>query len=472
MRKSVSLSFFILALLSALIFTKTNLFILVSEVDAQIQADWSQDYENGFDGGEPFSLSGSLHSNGCGNRSITDLGGNKVLRAETKVSVCNNNPIRMYRSYHASNQFPLPMLVTFWIYVDADSWQQAAGDRFSQLTIKERGDQGRSYSCVGNICQGGYDDGMQCSRDRDCRNNALIFTTHFRSDGTMDIGHSTMSFRSTTIKAPLRQWNLQSAFIENIGGETHVTTWSDNNEVVRATVDKPFVDGFVRDFHIGMYADREGNGGPFIMYNDNLKFFKVSSKSQALSFINQELSQGPGGTPPTTTLPPNAPTTLPDPDNPSTKFKIGDRIETIATVNVRVSAGEGLYGTHPTGVRGTIIGGPEIGIGGNHWWWDIAFDIQLDGWSREDLLKLVSTVTTSTPPPIRPPPAGNGFPPGWCTCETYVRQECGLGSCSFDEYLHTRICRPAGCNTESICIKDDLCPNSHPNSHTTKFRFI
>ena len=93
---------------------------------------------------------------------------------------------------------------------------------------------------------------------------------------------------------------------------------------------------------------------------------------------------------------------------PGGKFKVGDRVEVTVTANVKLTAGQGLRGTQPPGARGTVLGGPEIGIGGQSWWWEIDYDSWPDGWSREDLLKEVST-TTSTPTPIKTP---TPFPTG------------------------------------------------------------
>lgn len=72
---------------------------------------------------------------------------------------------------------------------------------------------------------------------------------------------------------------------------------------------------------------------------------------------------------------------------------IGDLVEAIETLKVKEKPGEILLGTQLPGARGIILAGPELGVGGEYWWWKIDFDAGSDGWSREDLLKVVSGAT-------------------------------------------------------------------------------
>ena len=83
-------------------------------------------------------------------------------------------------------------------------------------------------------------------------------------------------------------------------------------------------------------------------------------------------------------------------------------MEVTVTANVKLTAGQGLRGTQPPGARGTVLGGPEIGIGGQSWWWEIDYDSWPDGWSREDLLEKVGGPTsTPTPTPAKVPVPGD-----------------------------------------------------------------
>ncbi|HVW82570.1 MAG TPA: LamG-like jellyroll fold domain-containing protein [Candidatus Paceibacterota bacterium] len=70
----------------------------------------------------------------------------------------------------------------------------------------------------------------------------------------------------------------------------------------------------------------------------------------------------------------------------STKFTIGERVETTETLNVRQtpSLSGTLLGTQPPSALGTVIGGPVAADG--YTWWDIDYDNSPDGWSVEDYL--------------------------------------------------------------------------------------
>jgi len=387
------------------------------------QLKWDEDFEG--------SVGGGRHSKGCGNQEFIkgrpDLAhsGGGVHMSEATGSNCSG-AIRQYPTWDGNT--PLPALVMFWAKTDVpgypgisktEAYKIIGGDRFSPLTVKERTDAGKSYQCEAGVCNGGFRAGKSCSRNSECPNNALIMTTHIRSDGTFDIGHVLMTFRSTSIKAPIDEWFLHSAFIENKGSGSSLKTWvtiyMNEKEVSRGytyeTENKPWA-GFVKHWHMGWYGDREGNSGPFKIYNDDMKIYSVSGQSEAESIIAAEVSGSPPSTPPPSTpTPTGSPTVGPSPTaaptgKPSTKFKIGDRVEATVTLNVRESPGQGLLGTQPPGVQGTVTGGPGLGVGGDHWWWVIDFDTGPDGWSREDLLKKVGPTPTPTPTPTPSPIPG------------------------------------------------------------------
>ena len=201
----------------------------------------------------------------------------------TNVACPDTN--RSYPSYNISQS--LPALVTFWIKVDAASWSKAVGSRFSPLTIKEDPAQGV-----------------------ECKTRTL--TTHIYPDGTMDIGHSIMSFRSTSVKAPLNQWHLESAYLETKSdGETHVTIWIDGKVAVEGTTNNPFIEGgqgVIHDLHMGIYG---GSNDITMLYNDEIKVFSglTGGISQAANLISQELG---GGTVETKGSGASSPGNLPD----------------------------------------------------------------------------------------------------------------------------------------------------------------
>ena len=84
---------------------------------------------------------------------------------------------------------------------------------------------------------------------------------------------------------------------------------------------------------------------------------------------------------------------------PSTKFLIGDRVETTSNLNVRATASVTgtLLGTQTTGALGSIIGGPTYADGFH--WWNINYDSGPDGWSVEDFLIKIVVAPTPPPPP-------------------------------------------------------------------------
>lgn len=84
------------------------------------------------------------------------------------------------------------------------------------------------------------------------------------------------------------------------------------------------------------------------------------------------------------------------PPPPSTKFLIGDTVQTTSNLNVRATASTSgtLVGTQPTGIQGTVIAGPTYAD--LFHWWQINYNSGPDGWSAEDFL---IKVTTPTPTP-------------------------------------------------------------------------
>jgi hypothetical protein len=225
---------------------------------------WYEDFEG--------TVSGGYHNrSGCGRQEYTSefaYRGQRSHKSEITVAPCPDNPLRYYPTFDGN--FKLPVLVTYWFYMDAESWDVAAGDRFSPLTVKETS---------------GVPD-------------ARIFTTHVLSSGIMDCGHCSMTFQSKSVKVPLHQWNLQSAYIENKVNpnsgvlETYVSLYVDDQLVVEGIVDNTFAEGYVKHWHMGLYADREGNSGTLTMYNDEMRVRSVSGKNEAESLIQTGLGGG------------------------------------------------------------------------------------------------------------------------------------------------------------------------------------
>jgi hypothetical protein len=81
----------------------------------------------------------------------------------------------------------------------------------------------------------------------------------------------------------------------------------------------------------------------------------------------------------------------------SNKFKSGDLVEALATLNVRSqpSTSGSLLGTQSTGALGTIIGGSIFAD--SYFWWNVDWNSGADGWSNEDLIGLATV-----PPPVAP----------------------------------------------------------------------
>ena len=96
-------------------------------------------------------------------------------------------------------------------------------------------------------------------------------------------------------------------------------------------------------------------------------------------------------------VPVPTPTPIPAPF-PSSKFSLGDLVETTAGVNVRASASASgaLLGTQLPGGQGVVTGGPVAADGFN--WWQVNYTVNPDGWSVENWLqKVIVPVPTPTP---------------------------------------------------------------------------
>ncbi len=90
-------------------------------------------------------------------------------------------------------------------------------------------------------------------------------------------------------------------------------------------------------------------------------------------------------------------------------FKVNDRVQTTASINVREVAGLNgkTLGTQATSAIGTILSATPV-ISGGYIWVPVNFDSGVDGWVADSFLKLYVTVppiATTTPPIIIIPPA-------------------------------------------------------------------
>lgn len=82
------------------------------------------------------------------------------------------------------------------------------------------------------------------------------------------------------------------------------------------------------------------------------------------------------------------------------QFVVGDRVQATAHVNVRSTPGGVYLGSAMMGDYGTIVGGPVIapvGTSSPFTWWNVNYDIGVDGWSVGDYLMKVPTATTTLP---------------------------------------------------------------------------
>jgi chitodextrinase len=75
---------------------------------------------------------------------------------------------------------------------------------------------------------------------------------------------------------------------------------------------------------------------------------------------------------------------------PSTKFTLGDRVQTISKSTVRSTASTSgaLLGAQSKGALGAVIGGPWRANG--YWWWQVDFDNGVDGWVIQGNLRKTS----------------------------------------------------------------------------------
>jgi hypothetical protein len=102
------------------------------------------------------------------------------------------------------------------------------------------------------------------------------------------------------------------------------------------------------------------------------------------------------------------------PPLPSTKFVIGDTVQTTASLYVRATpstSGTSL-GIQAKGQTGKVIGGPIYA--NSYWWWTIDYATGPDGWSVETYLIKI----TDTTPPIRSSGSPSGSLPSGTTQAT------------------------------------------------------
>jgi len=124
------------------------------------------------------------------------------------------------------------------------------------------------------------------------------------------------------------------------------------------------------------------------------------------------------------------------PPAPSTKFLVGDRVQTLANLNVRSSPSTSgtLLGTQPAGIQGTVIGGPTAANALN--WWQINYDTGADGWSVEDYLDKVSAPPPPPPDTIAPTvsltaPVNNSTVSGTITISATASDNVGIAGVQF-----------------------------------------
>src|SRR3989344_4451757 len=82
----------------------------------------------------------------------------------------------------------------------------------------------------------------------------------------------------------------------------------------------------------------------------------------------------------------------------STKFNVGDQVETTAGARVRATPYGSTTGLNqqPAGARGVIVADPENGIYKSFYWWKIDFNSGSDGWVAENLLQKYTGGTGTT----------------------------------------------------------------------------
>lgn len=167
-----------------------------------------------------------------------------------------------------SGNFSFPVLVMFWLYVDAPDWKSMTGERFSPLTAKGR-----------------------------LPEEKQIVTTHILPNGLMDIGHSSMCFQSRKVTVPLKQWNLQSIYLEDVNGETQVTLWSDQYIAAQGVCNVRWEPATLRHWHFGLYGDNNSVDDPdkypnvpFKIFNDDIQVIEITGGyDEAVRLIADEL---------------------------------------------------------------------------------------------------------------------------------------------------------------------------------------
>jgi hypothetical protein len=139
------------------------------------------------------------------------------------------------------------------------------------------------------------------------------------------------------------------------------------------------------DYHLQSTSPAINAGDPSSQYNDP-------------NGTRNDMGAYPTNVVPVITITP-PPTSTPATTTTSTKFSIGSRVQTTANLNVRdiPSTSGQILGTQASSSLGTVIAGPSSADGFN--WWNINYNIGVDGWSVENYLIASSTATSTTPNP-------------------------------------------------------------------------
>ena len=116
------------------------------------------------------------------------------------------------------------------------------------------------------------------------------------------------------------------------------------------------------------------------------------------------------------------------PPEPSTKFRVGDRVTTTNLVNVRSTPGGALAGTQSANSTATVTASPATPAqfeGSVVQWWNLNFTNAPDGWVGEDNLDSSTATPTPTPTPTpspSPAPSPSPTPPGTGSYSNWLNQ--------------------------------------------------
>jgi len=173
---------------------------------------------------------------------------------------CGDNKVinRYYPTW--DGRFDLPVLIMFWLYVDAPDWAVVTGKRFSQSTFKGKNPPGE------------------------------LVTTHIHLNGSMDIGHSKMTFRDENVRVSLKEWNLQSMYIGIDSGEMLLQAFSGDNIAVIANQGL-WEEQQLRHWQMGLYQDLVNKfpSPAWRIFNDEIQIVEIKNENEALELIDTEL---------------------------------------------------------------------------------------------------------------------------------------------------------------------------------------